>query len=357
VRALASILLLLVVPAAAEAAGAVQAYATVVHRSYEEALAGAVALREAIRAFVVAPDEPGLQNARRAWLVARDAYGRTEAFRFYEGPIDFADPRTGREGPELRLNSWPVDETFIDRLLEDPGFEITRENLAARNAVDDDAHVSTGWHAIEYLLWGRDLDPAGPGARPLRDFAGDGATETRRREYLQVAAELLTDDLRFLVGEWAPNRDNYAAGFLRLDEADALRRILGGLVQLAGFELAMERLAIPLDSRDQEDEHSCFSDNTHADFVANVQGIRDVWSNPGLDQVAAEVAPEVGALIEEQLSVIEEAVAELPRPFDAILVSPDGSPERRRVEELVRSLRLLSELFGVLRLEAARVDG
>jgi putative iron-regulated protein len=333
-------------------------------RSYDDALSGAVALREEIEQFVGAPDEAGLARARRAWLAARDPYGRTEAFRFYEGPIDFADPRTGREGPELRLNSWPVDESFIDRLLEDSDFAITKENVAARNAVDDDAHVSTGWHAIEYLLWGKDTDRAGPGARPWQDFAGKSELAKRRREYLRVVADLVVDDLRFLVGEWTPGRDKYAAELARLDEPVALRRILGGLIQLAGFELAMERLAIPLDSGDQEDEHSCFSDNTHADLVANVQGIRNVWSGMhgdwrgvGLDVVAADVAPEVGPLIEEQLGLIERSMAELPHPFDAILVSALGSPERLQVEQLVRSLRILAELLSVLRLEAARVDG
>jgi putative iron-regulated protein len=344
--------------------GVVVAYAAGVHASYEDALAGAVAVRDAIDAFTAEPGAARLAAARRAWLDARDAYGRTEAFRFYEGPIDFFDPRAGLEGPELRLNSWPLDETYIDRLIGDPAFAIEPESLAARNAVDDDAHVSTGWHAIEYLLWGADLDPAGPGARPGEDFAGDGAIASRRREYLRAVADLVVEDLRFLAGEWAPGRDNYAAELVRLDEPAALRRILTGLVQLAGFELSMERLAVPLDSGDQEDEHSCFSDNTHADFAANVQGIRNVWSGTygtlriaGLDRLAAEVAPEVGLLVEEQLAVIERSVAELPRPFDAILASPAGSPERRRAEQLVQSLRVLSELLGVLRLEAARVDG
>jgi len=344
--------------------GVVDAYAAGAHASYAAALSGAVALSERIEELTGAPDEAGLMAARHAWLAAREAYGRTEAFRFSEGPIDLFDPATGRAGPELRLNAWPVDEAWIDALVADPDFPVTKESLSARNVVDDDTHVSTGWHAIEYLLWGADTDPDGPGARPWTDFAGDGVP-ARRRAYLRAVADLLVDDLRFLVDAWAPGRDdNYAAELRRLDEGVVLRRILTGLIQLAGFELAMERLAVPLDSGDQEDEHSCFSDNTNADFVADVQGIRDVWSGsygkrsgPGLDRVAADVAPEIVPLVEEQLAAVERLAADLARPFDSVLASPAGSPQRVHAEQLVRSLRLLAELLGVLRVEAAPVDG
>ncbi|HRE03561.1 MAG TPA: imelysin family protein, partial [Ilumatobacteraceae bacterium] len=37
-----------------------------------------------------------------------------------------------------------------------------------------------------------------------------------------------------------------------------------------------ERLAVSLDSGDQEDEHSCFSDNTTNDIIANAVGIQNV---------------------------------------------------------------------------------
>jgi putative iron-regulated protein len=355
----------LTVAATATAADdAVRTYAHGVHRSYETARDDAVALQDAIRSLTAAPDRARLDAARTAWLAARDSYGRTEAFRFYEGPIDFVDFTTGRSGPELRLNAWPVDETFIAGLIRDPDFRITPESLAARNVVDDDAHVSTGYHAIEFLLWGKDSDPTGPGARPASDFAGDGTIERRRCDFLRVATELVVDDLSFLVNEWAPDRDNYAARFSELDEGAALHRALTGLIQLAGFELAMERLAIPLDSGDQEDEHSCFSDNTYADFTANAQGIRNVWNGTygeyegtGIAQVAERLDPELAELIEEQLAVIEHSVAGLPHPFDRLLASPADSAERADAEQLVQSLRLFADLLSVLRHETGKVDG
>ena len=41
------------------------------------------------------PTPATLEAAKRAWLLARDDYGPTEAYRFYGGPIDNEDGRSG----------------------------------------------------------------------------------------------------------------------------------------------------------------------------------------------------------------------------------------------------------------------
>ena len=78
-------------------------YAEIVYMSYADAHDRAVALRGAIDAFVAAPSPALHEAAKRAWLEARYPYLQTEAYRFYAGPIDGAD------GPEGRINAWPLD--------------------------------------------------------------------------------------------------------------------------------------------------------------------------------------------------------------------------------------------------------
>ena len=58
------------------------------HASYCRSLASACATDTAIDAFLTGPTPATLEAAKRAWLIARDDYGPTEAFRFYSGPID-----------------------------------------------------------------------------------------------------------------------------------------------------------------------------------------------------------------------------------------------------------------------------
>lgn len=349
-------------------AAALGRYAELVHQTYAEVSSLAHALHRAVDALVREPRASTLRDARAAWLAARPAYGRSEAFRFYDGPIDFADPLTGDVGPEGRLNAWPLNEAYIDAVIgapasgivNDPAVPITPAALLQRNQRDDEAEVTTGWHAIEFLLWGQDLDPAGPGGRTAADFQGERLDAQRRRAYLQAATALLVADLKELEAAWAPGRPgNYRSRFLAMDPAEALGRVFSGLATLSGFELASERLGTALDSGDQEDEQSCFSDNTHADILANTEGVAAVYfggqpasGHAGLNALVAGVDSALDARLTAALERSQQLAAAVHRPFDQVLASAPGSDTRAGVEALITALyeqtRLLREAGDAL---------
>ena len=250
-------------------------YADIVHAGYEDSYRRAVALQDALQTLTDRPSAASLEAAKNAWKRARIPYGETEAFRFYGGPIDDAD------GPEGQLNAWPMDESYVDYvqgnpcagIINDPDAPITREHLLAINQQGGEENVSLGYHAIEFLLWGQDLNADGPGERPASDYV----EAPRRAQYLHAVAAQLVGDLQSLVDEWAPRQNgNFRTAFLAQEPNEALRQILVGIGTLSRSELAGERMAVALESRDQEDEHSCFSDNTHVDIVRNAQGIQNV---------------------------------------------------------------------------------
>jgi len=335
---------------------AVENYAELAHRAYAEALDRARAFQGEVRAFVRAParsSDAKLARLRQAWLDMRPAYGRTETFRFYQGPIDFGKQPDGSMGPEPLIDGWPVNEANIEYIINDASVPITRATLVERNARDDEADVTTGFHALEFLLWGPDTDPDGPGNRPARDFVGAGVA-ARRRAYLQVAADLLVENLEYVVAEWRPARDNYRARLLAMKANLGVGHMLTGMSVLAGFEVATERLTTALDSGSQEDEHSCFSDSTHLDIAADVQGIADVYYGRGTRYQGAALAsavnavnPAIGARIAAQLASSVELARALDVPFDRTLATAPGSPQRQKVEALVTALQ---DLAGLLRL-------
>ncbi len=346
------------------AGGVIRDYATVAFMSYRAAQRDARALAESVDGFLARPDRHTHAVAQAAWLRARASYGQTEVMRFYSGPIDRVEDDGGSAGPELRLNAWPLDEGFIDYvrghpgsgIINDPAVPITQDTLIARNVLTDETHVSTGYHAIEFLLWGQDFADHAAGQRPVTDYIPGTPVNERRREYLKVVTRLVGQDLTLLVKAWAPGRSNYRAHFVALDERVALNHILTGMIQLSGFELAMERLAVPLDSREQEDEHSCFSDNTHNDLIANIVGMENVYygrydsfQGVGLAAYLSRRSPELHGLISEQLTSVHTIARALEPPFDQLLKSPAASPERARAEELVQGLQTLSDLLKVVR--------
>ena len=332
-------------------AEAVATYADIVYAGYEDSHALALELQSAIEAFVTEPNEDTLQTARDAWLAAREPYGQTEAFRFYGGPIDDAD------GPEGLINAWPLDEAYIDYVDGDPDSGIINnvdayptidaELLQSLNEPGAEENISVGFHAIEFLLWGQDLSADGAGDRPYTDYTS-APNADRRAQYLSITAGLLVDNLAYLLEAWSPDAgDNYRANFLARDPNEAITAMLTGIGVLSKSELAGERMFTAYDNQDQEDEHSCFSDNTHRDIINNVLGVRNVYlgeytridgstiSGTGLDDVMAAVDAEANARTLELLSLAGEQVDAIPVPFDRAIVEPSS---RMQVLESVLTL-------------------
>ena len=340
-------------PNALQASAVVQHYSTLVYANYSDTIAAAQQMQKAIHAFLAKPS-PATQNAaRKAWLDAREFYGQTEAFRFYDGPIDNAD------GPEGQINAWPMDESYVDYVVGDDNaglinnrkLPITKERLAALNEHNGEENISTGWHAIEFMLWGQDLDDHGPGARPYTDFVdGKKPNADRRRAYLKVVTELLLDDLQSVADQWKPGvKNNFRAAFDQGGD-ESLRKVFIGLGSLSRGELAGERLEVAMASRDQEDEHSCFSDNTHRDAVTNAQGIQKVWlghdqlrngtvlQGPGLRDWVAAQDPVIAEKTSLQIAKSVASAQAIPAPFDQAIQGARDSAARAKIQATIDSL-------------------
>jgi putative iron-regulated protein len=332
-------------------------YAALVHANYSDTLAGAKDLQAAIAAFVAAPSAEGLDQARKAWLDAREYYGQTEAFRFYGGPID------DDKGPEGQINAWPLDEAYVDYvtgkpkagMVNNPKFKITKAALTKANERGGEENISAGWHAIEFLLWGQDQSDTGPGNRSFEDYVkGKGENAERRAQYLTVATELLVDDLTAMVKAWAPNARNYRTKFEKGGK-ESVRKIIVGLGSLSRGELSGERMEVALNSQDQEDEHSCFSDNTHRDVVTNAKGIQNVWlgqytrrdgsqlQGPGVRDLVAAKNPALAEKTSAQLAASVAGAEAIPAPFDRAIVK--GSAGRPAIEKTIASLVEQSKLL------------
>lgn len=321
---------------------AIETYADIVFASYEDSLELAIELNNALVALVESPSEETLENARTAWLASNEPYGQTEAYRFYGGPIDDED------GPEGLLNAWPLDEAYVDYVEgdEDAGIvnnlddypDITKDVLVSLNEVGAEENISTGYHAIEFLLWGQDLYEDSAGQRPFEDYSTN-LNADRRGQYLLITGELLVENLEDMVAQWNPgNEDGYRYVLLDMSTDEAITKILTGIGVLAKSELSGDRIFTAYDNQDQEDEHSCFSDNTHRDIITNFMGIQNVYfgqyerldgtlvEGTGLTDIFAVVNSDLN---DEMIALLESTdmlVNEISIPFDRAIVDPDTRP-------------------------------
>ena len=347
----------------------VETYAAIVHATYEDTLNAARALDAAVDALLAQPGEVTLQQARERWREARVLYSYSEAFRFYGGPIDAAG------GPEPQLNGWPLDENHIDAVPTDtynaaPGLniigdassfpDITPELIAAQNEAGGEKNIASGWHAIEFLLWGQDRNdpPDVAGQRPYTDFVAHDAAAaditTRRGQYLKAATTLLIRDLETLVAAWTTSPDvaspSYRDKLVSGDVYTGLKYMLTGMAALAEVEMAGERMNVPLLSGDQEEEQSCFSDTTAADLRANAMGIEHVYyarytrtsgeviSGPGLGDLVKKADPRVAEEMHARLTRTREALSAIHTPFD-LEIQPANKEGQARVQAAIDALR------------------
>lgn len=335
-------------PAAAQSSDAaakavVANYSNMVYAAFSDAESSAKTLQTAIKDFLATPNDKTLKAARDAWVAARVPYMQTEVFRFGNTIID---------DWEGQVNAWPLDEGLIDYVAKDyqhalgnPGAtaniiantevqvgedkvdvkEITPEKLASLNELGgSEANVATGYHAIEFLLWGQDLhgNEAGAGERPASDYiegaGGTGGHNDRRRAYLTAVTDLLVSDLEEMVNNWKPGvADNYRASLEAESGESGLRKMLFGMGSLSLGELAGERMKVALEANSSEDEHDCFSDNTHNSHFYNGKGIRNVYlgeytrtdgtkvSGPSLSSLVAKADPATDATLRADLDATQ----------------------------------------------------
>ncbi|MCR8668330.1 hypothetical protein NO995_11605 [Aestuariibaculum sp. M13] len=336
----------------------IENYAEIVYQNYLDSYNDAVNLETVVNVFVSQPTEANFENAKSAWKQARESYGTTEAFRFVDGPID------DENGPEALINGWPLDENFIDYVegVSDSGIindlvnypSITKQLLIDLNEDGGEKNISVGFHAIEFLLWGQDLTAPSEelaGLRPYTDFVDGGTADNqgRRRDYLLICAELLTENLQYLVDAWAPGAAYRTYFTQELSEDEALKKMFNGAAILVYSELAIERVNVALFNQDQEDEHSCFSDNTHRDVRLNLQASINVYkgtygniSGLSIADLVAEVNPELALEIQ---GVITDVVAKTDAtliPFDLAIAEGPESIEGAKVT----AAKTAMQLFG-----------
>lgn len=376
-------------------------YANLATANYNDALKDAKALEAAIAAFAKKPTEKSLQNAKQAWLNARESYGQTEIFRLSNGPIDAEDGWIAEAYGALegQINAWPLDENMIDYTIDadgkrtrgniidtigefNPGGEeskaidvktITKEALSELNENGGEANVSTGYHAIEFLLWGQDQDYSNfmkdsitkgertAGQRPLTDFTTDKYAP-RRLAYLKEVTAKLVEDLETVSSAWSDKVDGntglYKAALLNkagdknIDSNEALRQILAGMGVFIKSELANERIAVAVLTPSEEDEHSCFSDNTHRDIVTNYQGFKNVLLGTyegkkygaapidSLDAQQKETITKLMASIEEKIAQVDNT-AKTQRHFDYQIRPED--PMSKVIVKLKNEMRKLGD--------------
>ncbi len=394
-----------ILPARAEtdAKAIIKTYSDIALAKYEDSLTTAKTLDTAIDALLATPSAETLDAAKAAWKAARIPYQQTEVYRFGNAIVD---------DWEGRVNAWPLDEGLIDYVDTSYGTESDENTLYTANVIantkieidgqevdaskltpeflsgtlqeagDIEANVATGYHAIEFLLWGQDLNGTGPGAgeRPFTDYDKANCTGgncDRRAEYLKAASTLLVSDLQEMVDNWKEGGEARKA-LTDGDDNTGLSTILTGMGSLSYGELAGERMKLGLLLHDPEEEHDCFSDNTHISHLYDAAGIREAYlgsykridgstvEGPSLSEMVKGIDP---ALDTEMTGKLDATVAKM----EAIQARAEGGEAydqqigegnaegnatvQAAIDALVDQTKSIERVVAALKLDAIAFEG
>ncbi|MDX8444205.1 imelysin family protein [Mesorhizobium captivum] len=394
-----------VLPAKAEtdAKAVIKTYADIALAKYEDSLTTAQALDKAVDALIATPSAETLNAAREAWKAARIPYQQTEVYRFGNKIVD---------DWEGKVNSWPLDEGLIDYVAKSYGTESDENALYTANVIANkeieingkkvdaskltpeflsgtlqeaggvEANVATGYHAIEFLLWGQDLHGTGPGAgeRPYTDYDLKNCTGgncDRRAEYLKSASDLLVSDLQEMVNDW--KEDGAARKNLVDGETNAgISTIFTGMGSLSYGELAGERMKLGLLLHDPEEEHDCFSDNTYNSHLYDAVGIRAAYhasytrldgtvvSGPSVSDMVKAADPAIGKELSDKLDVTVakmeaiKARALAGEAYDQQIAegnAEDNATVQAAIDALIDQTKSIERAVGSLKLNAIAFEG
>ena len=344
----------------------VKNYAAQLYTAYSDSVTDEAAFLDTVKAFIAAPTEKTLGATRQGWVDSREHYMLTEGARFSGGPID--GEIDGAPNYEGLVNSWPLDEAYIDYkvedgvLNEDTGIinlpqevpEITAEALDLKNAEGGDENVSAGYHAVEFLLWGQALKPSGPGERPATDYSLQGPTKNpdRRAAYLTVAVQGIADNLTAVRDAWAPTA-SYRVAFEK-NTADSLTRMFTGLAKFSKGELGSQRIGAAYKSKERHDQHDCFSSQTLLDYERDARGIQGLYlgkygdnDGPGLDDLVKAANPALDVDLKKKLQASIDAIVAIPKPFEDAIAGDDDSIGRVSIQKALNALSDQGDAFGL----------
>ena len=275
--------------------------------------------------------------------------------------------------PQFELSGKAIDASAITPAL-------LENTLHEADGVE--ANVATGYHAIEFLLWGQDLNGTdhGAGDRPWTDFAaGEACTGghcDRRGEYLKAATDLLVSDLEWMAAQWGDAGE--ARSTLMADEDAGITAMLTGMGSLSYGEQAGERMRLGLMLNDPEEEHDCFSDNTHNSHYYDGLGVQNVYlgeyvrvngelvSGASLSDLVAEQDSALDSELRGKLAQTMQALgriktaAEAGFSYDQMLEAGNEAGEALvmgGVNGLIDQTRSIERVVSLLNVDGVAIEG
>ncbi|MDA0687213.1 MAG: hypothetical protein O2948_01105 [Proteobacteria bacterium] len=325
-----------------------------------------------VETFLQEPSEERLNALRDSWLEVHNSYEATAIHRFFADEVLDEQQALILFDLQYQLDHWPILPGYIDYVGDYPESGIVNDMtvpletvvLREKHGEFDISEASTGFHVLEFMLWGENGD--GSGLRPYSDYLAattlsaqqraDGLqlfelSPNRRRDFLTLNAALLEDDFQALVNAWSANSVNYRARIDTTRAEQLLMDLLNAITGMFSDELMVRTLYPMLNGEFDESLPAIYSDSSPATVSAQLAGLENLLQEP---------AREDGVNLDTVLSALSEDFEEFfYQNFDAskeclvVLYATEQAPQTAQQSadlefKVVECINLLTNMIDYL---------
>lgn len=298
------------------------------------------ALNRAVATLLERPSDDHLEAAKLAWLDAHREFAA--ALPYIQ--LGFAPAEIREQGRKLvlALDSWPAQPGYLDTvpgysdsgIVNDTAIELTLTNLRHQHRLTANEEASTGFHAMEVMLWGP------TGERTAEEFVAVDEGEkpqalavNRRRQLTGLIGEAMNEDANDLAQRWPYSANDLSRYFLALAPTERLQQVRATHTRVVDEEL-LRRLP---ESSESDVESGRAADSKQA-LLAMLRTLRANWL-PAEGTGLAELL-----LDRHQVKALAQSFAEL----EELLVKMEDPMELAALDQLSRARKLLEQIAGLM---------
>ncbi|WP_239692662.1 imelysin family protein [Microbulbifer mangrovi] len=305
-----------------------------------DAEAAGQALERAVAQLLESPTEDHLEAAKLAWLDAhRELAGALPFIKVAFSPADLQ-----QQGKELMLalDSWPTQAGYLDTvpgystsgIVNDTAIELTLANLRKQHRLTAHEEASTGFHALEVMLWGPTSErSADQFAKVSGGEQPEAQASNRRRELTRLITQGIREDLSGLAARWPLTANDLSQRYLAKPPAARLQWIRSAHMDLITNEV-LPRLP---ESSESDVESGRAADSKQA-LLAMLRNLQACWLPEGGGGLADLL------LDRHQTAALEQAFGQL----EARLLKMEDPIELAAPAELQRSRHQIEALLGLI---------
>ncbi|WP_291589494.1 imelysin family protein [Bacteroides sp.] len=285
-----------------------------------------VIMQEAFKAGNLTLDM--IKTAGESWNTSRKYWELSEAFLFGAAADYNIDPH---------IDSWPLDKTAMDRMLNNPG---QMAQMSPDYVANNLGYGLLGFHAVEYMLFQLENNETTSAPRAINKFttqemiyltsvAGDLRNQCVRLEASWAGLENVSSEKQEILTDIEPTF-NYGSSMLNsgnggskyVNYQDAAEDIIQGCIDIAD-EVGNTKIGRPVNGSSEEDKNyieSPYSLNSIVDFTDNIISIQNAYqgSNAGDASISDYIKHIDPALDEAMRAAINNAITaikKIPEPF------------------------------------------